>query len=122
MSDFIITGIVYLALAAHIVVGVVAWRRFSTLPLVPVLNFIMAFGVLVYWVQRWYDALTKGIKLDATDQLLPAYATLVCILSVLFLAGKITTSVPNWIVFVLHLLAVEAALLFMLNFKITRLI
>ncbi len=122
MSNFAIAALVWLALAAHIMVGIAVWRRWTTLPLVPMLNFVMAFGVVIYWVQRWIGAYVKHYKLYATDQLLPLYAILVCLVSALSVAGKLSTTVPNWIVFALQAAVTLAAVVFVMNFKITRLI
>jgi hypothetical protein len=122
MNNAVPMAIAWLALAAHVAIGIAARRRLSDLPLLPLLNLAAALCVLAYWVQKWYGYLTKGITWYVTDQLLPLYAILVCVLAGLAIAGRYSGSVPNWVVFGVDTTALLAAALFLTFFRMNRLI
>ncbi|MEP6832844.1 MAG: hypothetical protein ABJB74_05590 [Gemmatimonas sp.] len=122
MSDFSVRILVWFALIAHVTVGVVSWRRGTVLPLVPIVNLLTASGVVAYALQRWYGVFAHGIIWYGTDQLLPLYALVVCIFSVMSLLGKVVAAPLHWTILVLHLLVVIAAVLFVTFFKMTRMI
>lgn len=97
--------------ATHLAVGLVGRRRKSGIPLVPLLNLVIALGVVTYWAQRWVTY-ARGVTWYWTDQLIPLYALAVCILSALGLAGRLRARWPHWVVFGAHSLVLLAAALF----------
>jgi hypothetical protein len=97
------------------------WRRWSTLPLLPLLNLVVAAGVLAYWAGKWYGYVFKHITWYATDQLLPLCAIGVCCLSGATLAGKYSGTWPHWCVFGVDMLVLLAAALFFSLFNMDRL-
>jgi hypothetical protein len=99
MSNVALSAIAWIALILHVAVGVAARRQVTELPLVPILNLLVALGVIAYWVQQWYGYIANGIIWYATDQIVPLYALLVCLLSGLAIAGRYSGSLPHWIVF-----------------------
>jgi hypothetical protein len=109
------------AIVAHAGVLVATRYRRSDVRLVPSLNLVMAMCVLLYWMPRWYSYV-KGVAWYATDQLLPLYALLVCVVSGLALSGHYRGTTPHWILFGLHALVCVAAAVFLGTFRITRLI
>ena len=109
-------------LVLHLVVGVLAFRRGPPPTLLVWLNLATGLGVLVYWVPRWYSYLADGIVWYATDQLLPLYALLVCLLSVLTLANRVSGHRLHWLVFGLHAIVLLVAALFLTFFRVNRLI
>ncbi|MEP6781511.1 MAG: hypothetical protein ABJC26_16555 [Gemmatimonadaceae bacterium] len=122
MSDFYIKITVFAALLAHIIVGGAVGRRMTTLSLLPGLDLILGLALLGYWVQRWFGAATHGYKLYLTDQLFPLYGLIVCVVSLMTMTGRISSLVPAWIMFAIHALVLIAATLFMMTFKMNRLI
>ena len=114
-------AVAWLALAVQLLVGIVALRQKSMLPLIPLLNLVAALGVLAYWGQRWYKYLFQGVIWYATDQLIPLYAILVCILAVLTLSGRYPGVFLNWVVYGADTLVLLAAALFFSLFRINRL-
>ena len=121
MSDFVIGTIAWVALALHVVVGLVTLRSGESRPLVPLLNLACATGVLAYWAYRWFGYPFRGVTWYATDQLIPLYALLVCVLTVLSLSGRYPAVALNWLVFFINGLVLVAAVLFMAFFRINRL-
>jgi hypothetical protein len=121
MSDFVIGTIAWVALGLHVVVGLVALRSGQSRPLVPLVNLASATGVLAYWAYRWFGYLFRGITWYATDQLIPLYALLVCVLTVLSLSGRYPGVVLNWFVFFINGLVLIAAVLFLSFFRLNRL-
>lgn len=110
-----------LVLAAHIVLGALSLRDHAALRYLPWLNLVTAGAVVAYWVRRWYDVLVNGILWYGTDQLLPAYAIVVCIVSLLAITRRATLVPLHWTFFTLHLIVVIAAAVFMATFKMNRL-
>ncbi len=106
MKNAMILAVLLLALALHLVAGVLVGTRRTPLPLLPMLNLAVAVCIIGYWIPLWYSYATRGIIWYASDQAVPAYAIAVCVLSVLALAGRFRGVVPHWIVF-----GVDAAVL-----------
>lgn len=121
MSDTALKAVAWLALAAHVVVGVAAARRPTAAPLVPLLNLVVALCVVGYWAQRWYGYLAHGVTWHAADRLLPLAALAVCMLAGLTLAGRLHAAVLHWIVFGVDALAALAAVAFVTFFRMDRL-
>ena len=122
MRDATIVVLVWCAIAAHVAVAVVVRSRRSDLPLLPILNLVVAICVLGYWIPRWYSYVVKGIIWYATDQLVPLYAIMVCVLSGYTLAGRYRGTVPHWIVFGVDSAVLIAFAIFMMTFRLQRLI
>ncbi|HTE47519.1 MAG TPA: hypothetical protein VK636_19915, partial [Gemmatimonadaceae bacterium] len=100
----------------------IAWRRPSSIPLVPLMNLIVALCVLGYWVQRWYSYVFKGITWYATDQLVPAYALMALVIAALAISGRLSAPLPNWLIFGIDAIVIVAAALFFTFVRIDRLI
>ncbi len=122
MSDPIILLLTWLALALHVLVMLPGVRRLTSLPLLPLLNLAVALCVLAYWIPRWYSYFFQGIRWYATDQLLPLYAVVVCVLAGLTLSGRYAGTVPHWMVLAIDALVLLAAALFFTFFRMDRLI
>lgn len=122
MKDATILALVVFALVLHLLVGVLVGTRRTDLPLLPLLNVAVALCVLGYWIPRWYAYATKGIIWYASDQLVPFYAIVVCLLSGVALAGRYRGSVPHWIVFGVDAAVLLAAALYFMSGPIKRLI
>ncbi len=121
MKDSTIVVLVWCAIVAHIAVGVLTkWRR-TDLPLLPLLNLIVALCVLGYWIPRWYSYIAKGITWYASDQLVPLYAVVVCVLSGVALTGRYRSAWPHWVVFAVDACALIVFAVFMSTFKMKRL-
>ncbi|MEO8200222.1 MAG: hypothetical protein ABI679_06865 [Gemmatimonadota bacterium] len=121
MSDSSILVVVWMAVITHVIAGIVAGRRMTAFPVVPLVNLVVALCVLAYWVQRWYGYIVKGITWYATDQLLPLLAILAAVLSVLSLTGRFHNAWPQWIIFGVDLFVLLGAALFFMSFRINRL-
>jgi hypothetical protein len=122
MSDDLLAALVVgTLLTAHLVVGALSLRYHAGLRYLPWLNLVTAGGVVVYWVQRWYGVLARGVRWYGTDQLLPAYALVVCIVSALAIARQLKLVPLHWTVFAVHLVVLIGAAAFMATFKIDRL-
>ena len=61
MSDAAIIVLVWFAIVAHVAVAYAVRMRRSDLPLLPMLNLLVAMCVLGYWIPRWYSYVAKGI-------------------------------------------------------------
>lgn len=121
MSNLALITIAWLAVAAHVAVGVAVHRRVSDLPLVPLLNLGTALCVLAYWVQKWFGYINNGITWHFSDQLLPLYAIVVCVVAVTRIAGRYNGALPHWIIFGVDALALLAAALLFTFFRMNRL-
>lgn len=99
MTDTMIKLVVWLAVAVHMTVAIITWRRRGGPPLVPLVNLIVGITILGYWVQQWYGYLTRGIQWDWIDQLVPLYALVVVILAGLALSGRHPGTTLNRVLF-----------------------
>jgi hypothetical protein len=121
VSNLSIIVLSWVAAAAHVVVGILAWRRPAFRSLVPTVNLVVALCVLGYWARRWYDYVVNGTTWYLTDQSVPLYALAVCLLSAMALTGRYRGALPNALVFALDGLVLLAAALFFSVFRINRL-
>lgn len=121
MSNFAVAAMAWTGLGLHLIVGIVAIRTAGSRALVPALNFIIAASVLAYWVNRWFGYLFRGITWYVTDQVIPLYAIVVCVLAGVALAGRYPAVTLNWLVFIFHTAVFVAAVLFVTFFRINRL-
>lgn len=121
VSNATIALLARLAAIAHVSIGILAWRRGSAMPLVPVLNLAVASCVILYSIQKWIAVFSKGIIWYASDQLLPAYAAAVCLVSMLALTGRATWSCLHYTVFAVHTIVTIAAALFFTFFRMNKL-
>ena len=122
MGNTTLTVLAWLAVALHLVVGVLVARRISTLPLLPLMNGLFALTVLAYWVPRWISYATEDITWYGSDQVFPAYAVVVLALTATALAGRAALPVVHWTVFVLDALVLLAAALLFSFFRMDRMI
>lgn len=111
----------WFALLVHVAVGVIAWRRLSEWPLVPIVNLAVALCVLGYWATRWYSYIFRGITWYWNDQLIPLYGAVALCLALLSLTGRLQVNWPNVVVFAIHTLVSVAAVLFVSFFRMDRL-
>jgi hypothetical protein len=121
MSNFTFAAIVWTGLGLHLAAGIVAIRTEGSIPLVPALNLISAACVVAYWANRWFGYLFRGITWYASDQLIPLYAILVCVLAGVSLTGRYPAVTLNWVVFAFHVAVFVAAALFVTFFRMNRL-
>ena len=117
MSNVLLATIAWIALALHIAVGVVTLRSGGWRPWLPLLNLTIGVCVLAYWASRWYGYLFQGVIWYASDQLIPAYAALVCALAIASLSGRCQAVGLNWVAFAIHSVVVIGAVLFVTFFK-----
>lgn len=117
MSNLAITAIAWAGLAVHILVAILARRSAQWRPLVPAVNFIIAACVVVYWARQWFGYLFRSITWSASDQLMPLYAILVCVLAAGTLAARWSATTLNWLVFTLHAVVFVGAVLFVTFFR-----
>ena len=121
MRDSAILATAWLGFAAHVLVGVIAWRDRSYISLIALLNLTTAACVLAYWACRWYGYLFRGITWYATDQVIPLYAVLAAVLAGLALSGRYPATVPNWLVLAFDGVVLLGAALFFSFFRLDRL-
>ena len=117
MSKLAIAALAWCGLGLHLLVGVLALRSAGPRQLVPAVNLLTAACVIAYWGQRWYGYLFRGITWYASDQVLPLYAILVCVLAAATLTGRFTAVTLNWIAFAVHAAVFVAAVLFVSLFR-----
>lgn len=121
MSDSILRALAWSAFIIQVLMGVAVVRHKASSSLLVVLNLMAAGAVLVYWARRWFGYLFRGVTWYATDQLIPAYALLVCILGVLTILGRYQGGGIHWWIFGLNTLVLLAAALFFSFFRMSRL-
>ncbi|MES2307017.1 MAG: hypothetical protein V4558_16060 [Gemmatimonadota bacterium] len=85
-------------------------------------NLAMGFAVLGYWGRNWFSYLFRGITWYLSDQWLPAYALVVCVVAGLTLLGRYQATAFHWIVFGVNTVVLLGAALFLTFFRMTRLI
>lgn len=119
--DTIVKIICWLLLIAHLFTAVFAVKFPVHIRLVPVLNMLVSIGVLVYWLDDWLAWFTRGVRLYATDQLIPLFSTVVLAVSILYLFGKNIGTPVHWGIFIVHFIIIIIATLFMMFFKMDRL-
>lgn len=121
MSNAALIAFTWAAFVVHVLVGLAVLRRWSTLPLLPLLNLAVALCTLAYWLPKWYSYVSQGISWHASDQLVPLYAMLVGALAVFTLTGPYAGTVPHWIVFAIDASVLLAAAVFFSLFRMDRL-
>lgn len=121
MTNTQFTLLAWFALLAHIVVGIVAWRRLSEVPLVPALNLVVALCVIGYAVTQWYGNAFRGVQWNWEDQAVPVYGVVMLCVAGLALAGRLTASWPNVFVFVVDAFVSVGAVVFVSTFRVNRL-
>ena len=117
MSNLAIKAIAWIGLGVHVLVAILARRSAQWRLLVPAVNFIVAACVVVYWAQRWFGYLFRGITWSPTDQLMPLYAILICVLAGGTLAARWSPPTLNWLAFTLHAVVFIGAVLFVTFFR-----
>ena len=117
MTNVLFATLAWIALALHIVVGIVTLRSGGWRLWLPLLNLTIAVCVLAYWASRWYGYLFRGVIWYASDQLIPLYALFVVALTVMSLSGRYKAVALNWVAFAIHSVAVVGAVLFVTFFK-----
>jgi hypothetical protein len=117
VTNFLFAATAWIALALHIVVGIVTLRSEGWRPWLPLLNLTIAVCVLAYWASRWYGYLFRGVIWYASDQVIPLYALLVCVLAVLSLTGRSRVVGLNWAAFTIHVVVAIGAVLFVTFLK-----
>lgn len=121
MSNAALIAFTWAAFAIHLLVGLAVLRRWTTLPLLPLLNLLVALCVVAYWLPKWYSYMNQGITWYASDQLVPLYAILVGALAVFTLTGRYAGNGLHWTVFAIDTLVLLAAALFFSLFRMDRL-
>ena len=116
MSNLALTAIAWVGLGVHVLVAILA-RRSPQWRLVPAVNFIVAACVVVYWARRWFGYLFRGITWSASDQWMPLYAILVCVLAAGTLAARWSATTLNWLAFTIHAVVFVGAVLFVTFFR-----
>jgi hypothetical protein len=122
ITDTVLTIAVWSGFALHLIAGVAVYRKWTTAPVIPILNLLVSLGVLAWWAQRWYGYLFRGITWYATDQLAPACAFAACIVAGFALWGRYPNVAANWVILVIDGLVLLAAGLFFAFFRMNRLI
>jgi hypothetical protein len=118
----------WIGVAAHLCVGFIVLRRsasLSTHRLLPMLNLSIALCVLAYWSRVWYAYAMRGVTWYATDQLVPLYAAVVAIASILHLAGRYDGRLAHsfqWLVFGVDALTFIVAALYLTFLRFDRMI
>ncbi|HEV7990361.1 MAG TPA: hypothetical protein VGP25_00960 [Gemmatimonadaceae bacterium] len=97
MTDGVLKVLTWGAFAVHAAAAIVMRRRMVEFPLVALVNFATALCVLAYWAQRWYGYLAHGTTWYASDQLLPSYALIVCVLAAMTMANRISGT-AQWVI------------------------
>lgn len=121
MSNVALASTAWLAFATHIAVWIVARRRLTEAPIVPLLNLAVALCVLGYWIPRWFSYATKGVTWYATDQLVPLYALIVTALAILVLTGRLSNGWPQTAILAVHTIVLLGAALLFSFFRMNRL-
>ena len=121
MKNVLPALIAWLALAAHVVVFVIVRRRSTDVPVVAMLNLAVALCILAYWAQKWYSYIARDITWYVTDQLVPLYAIVVCVLAGVTLTTRLRLTVPHWVVFSIDTFVFVGAVLFFSFFRMTKL-
>ena len=121
MTDLLVATVAWIALGLHIVVGAATLRGGGWRPLLPLLNLTTAVCVLAYWANQWYGYLFQGVTWYASDQLVPLYAVLVCVIAVTSLSGRHRAVTINWIAFAVDSVVVIGAVLFVTFFRMNAL-
>jgi hypothetical protein len=116
-SNLAITAIAWVGLGVHVLVAILARRSALGRLLVPAVNFIVAACVVLYWAQRWFGYLFRGITWSASDQWMPVYAILVCVLAGGTLAARWSAMSLNWLAFTVHGIVFVGAVLFVTFFR-----
>lgn len=121
MSDSSLRAAVWVALAIQLLVGGAVARHKVSVSALVVLNLVAAVAVLAYWGRRWFGYLIRGITWYAADQLIPAYALLVCLLAALWLSGRYQAVAFQWLIFAIDTLILVGAVVFFTFFRMNRL-
>jgi hypothetical protein len=113
--------VTWVAIAVHLVVGVVTVRRLGSVTLLPLLNLAVAICVVGYWVPRWYGTIARGATWYLSDQVAPGYAILAGALTLLTLTGRWPGGWAQWLIFAIDALVLLGAGLFFSFFRLNRL-
>ena len=112
---------VWLLFTSQILCGAAVATRKAPASTLVVVNLVAAGAVVAYWGWQWYGYLFRGITWYATDQLLPAYALSVVVLSLFTLFGRVEAVGVHRFIFGVHTLVLLLAALFFTFFRMTRL-
>jgi hypothetical protein len=113
--------IAWSGLCFHAAAVLAVWRRpGSVTPLVSV-NLVTSLSVLGWWASRWYGSLRHGTTWSLSDQALPLYAFLICLLCGVTLTGRTPGAALHWLAFALHAIVLLVAALFLTFFRFGRL-
>jgi hypothetical protein len=121
MSNFAVAVVAWGGTLLHLVAAIVVGRRLVDAPLVPLVNLTTAALVLAYWAQRWYGYLFRGVTWYATDQLLPLYALVVCVLAGMAVWSR-GSSTLQWVFLTIDGLALLGAAIMMSVIRFDRMI
>ncbi len=113
--------IAWAGLSLHAAAALIVWRRQVGIAPIVWVNFVTSLSVLGWWAIRWYGTLTRGTSWTVSDQALPLYAFLVCLLCGLTASGRTPGGAVHWPLFLLHAIVLLAAALFLTFFRIGRL-
>src|SRR3954463_12584471 len=95
-------------------------RRLVGPELLPLLNLATATLVLAYWAHRWYGYVARGTTWYATDQLLPLYALVVCVLAVMAISSR-SSGAMQWVFLAIDGLALLGAAIVLSMLRFDRL-
>ena len=112
MGNVALAVLTWVGVLMHLAVGVAIYRRLTTIVLMPWLNLVVAFSVVIYWARKWYSYVVHDIVWHGTDQLLPAAELLVVLLSVFSITGRYSGVWPAWMVFIVHTVVITGAACF----------
>jgi hypothetical protein len=119
MSNFAVVTIAWGAVLLHLAAAIVSRWRLTDVPLVPLVNLLTSALVLAYWAQRWYGYLFRGITWYATDQLLPLYALVVCVLAALAVWSR-SAGTLQWVFLTIDGLALLGAAIVISMMRFSR--
>lgn len=120
MTGSLVLWVTALVLAVHGVTLLAAWRRGGLFWLVPLVNGLVAIGVVVYWVWHWH-AFPLG-RSSQVDELFPFLEAVVLMLALGRLVGLGSERLSHWAIFTTHLTAAVFFLGFMLTFRMESLL
>lgn len=107
--------------SVHAAAALTVWRRPDSLAPIVAANFVTGLSVLAWWASRWYGSVRDDTAWTLSDQAMPLYAFLICLLCGATMSGRSPTGFLHWSAFALHAIILLLAALFLSFYRIGRL-
>lgn len=120
-TDPFVVVLSVLFLVFHVAVGFAVLRSALAFKAIPLLNSVVACGLLVYWIRHWLALSDQGLTFFGRDGWFVVYALVVLAFSLACLPGRTLLKPLHIALMSLHGICAVLLLLFAVFFRMNRL-